>query len=112
MVRDARQHHFKEEPPEDAERQPGEERATGGDQLAPLERPEEKPKGSSQHQEEQQAYSPYTNQLAMRASRWRCPAACKRGASHRSTPSRRPAGTATKTSASSTSMPYVQIHSV
>ncbi len=56
MVRDARQHHFKEEPPEDAERQPGEERATGGDQLAPLERPEEKPKGSSQHQEEQQAY--------------------------------------------------------
>jgi hypothetical protein len=55
MVHDVRQHHFKEEPPEDAERQPGEERATSGDGPASLEYPKEETKDSSQHDEEEQA---------------------------------------------------------
>jgi hypothetical protein len=55
VVREVRQHHCKEEPPEHAECQPGEERATGGDKLASLECPKDETKDSTQHEEEQKA---------------------------------------------------------
>ena len=55
MVHEVGQHHFKEEPPEHAERQPGEERTTSGDKLAPLECPKDETKDSTQHEEEQKA---------------------------------------------------------
>ena len=55
MVHDVRQHQFKDEPPEHAQRQPGEERATGGDEFVSLQRPEDETKYPSQHDEQEKA---------------------------------------------------------
>lgn len=55
MVHEVRQRQFEDEPPEDVARQPSEERATGGDELASLECPKEEPKDSSQYEEEEKA---------------------------------------------------------
>ena len=55
MVREVGQHHFKEEPPEEAERQPGEERATGSGRTASLKCPKDESEDASKHDEQQEA---------------------------------------------------------
>ncbi len=55
MVHDVRQRQLEDEPPEHAQCQSSEERATGGDDRASLERPEDETPDGPQHDEQEKA---------------------------------------------------------